>query len=161
MRLFRPQPRISVAVMADAAGLEELYRAVWEPLRETVDERLLADQSPGREEIAAWLRGGFEVYVARLEGDLVGALRCSFPTGTCFLDRIAVLPDRRGRGTGRALLDHAVSRARRAGVAKVWLNLSPKLEGAVALFHSAGFKESGYLRAHYWGEDVLLMELPV
>ncbi|MGH7903051.1 MAG: GNAT family N-acetyltransferase [Candidatus Dormibacteraceae bacterium] len=161
MRLFRPQPRISLASASEAGTLAGLYGTIWEPLQGHLDERLLADQSPATAEVAAWFRGGFELYVARLEGELAGVVRCSFPTGTCFLDRIGVVPALRRRGVGRALLDHAVSRARRAGVAKIWLNLSPKLAEAVGLFRAAGFTESGYLRAHYWGEDLVLMELRV
>lgn len=161
MRLFHVQPRIAPAAGRDACALAELYGGIWEAFRGRLDERLVLDQSPGPEEVAAWLRGGFDVYLARLEGDLVGAVRCAFPTGTCFLDRIGVKEPACGRGVGRALLDHAVERARRAGVAKVWLNLSPKLTDAVTLFAGAGFTEAGHVRASYWGEDVVLMERQV
>lgn len=161
MRLFRPQPRISAAGSSDAAALATLYEGAWSPYRGRLDDRLLSDQTPDAGEVATWFAGGFEVFGATLDGHLVGAVRCSFPTGTCFVDRLAVHPERGGRGVGRALLDHAVSRARRAGVTKVWTQASPKLREANALHRSLGFHESGHLEAHYWGEDVLLLELPL
>ena len=161
MRLFRPQPRISPAGSAEAAALAGLYQKAWAPHRGHLDERLLEDQTPDGGEVATWFAGGFEVFTATLDGHLVGSVRCSFPTGTCFVDRLAVDPERGGRGVGRALLEHAVSRARRAGVTKVWTQASPKLREATALHRSLGFRESGHLRAHYWGEDVLLLELPL
>src|SRR5438309_1875607 len=116
---------------------------------------------PLAEEVSAWLNGGFEVFTASLDGALAGVVRCSFPTGTCLVDRMAVDPERHSAGVGRALAEHAIARARRAGVTKVWVQATPKLEDVVQLYRSLGFRESGHLRAHYWGEDVTLMELPL
>jgi ribosomal protein S18 acetylase RimI-like enzyme len=161
VRLFRPQPRITIANRSDAPALTTLYTRVWDACAGQLDERLIADRSPSAEDVEAWLNGGFEVYTASMDGRLAGAVRCSFPTGTCLLDRLAVAPEFRRRGIGRALAEHAISRARRAGVTKVWLDSTPKLQDATALYQGLGFKESGFLRAHYWGEDVVLMELPL
>ena len=161
MRLFRPVPRISLAQRADSAGLADLYAQAWAPLRGRVDDRMIADQCPGEAEVESWFRGGFEVYRATLDGLLVGAIRCSFPTGTCLIDRLAVRPQSRGRGFGKFLAEHAVSRAKRAGVTKVWLYASPKLETAVNLFDAIGFRESGRGQAPYWGERAVLMEMSI
>ena len=161
MRLFRSQPRISLAGVDEAAAIAGLYSRAWEGLRGKLDERLIVDQTPGSEEVAAWLKGGFEVFTSTLEGVLVGVVRCSFPTGTCLVDRMAVDPERTSSGIERALAEHAIARARRAGVTKVWVQATPKLEEIVSLYRSLGFRESAHLRAHYWGEDVTLMELPL
>jgi ribosomal protein S18 acetylase RimI-like enzyme len=161
MRLFRPVPRIGFVQRADALALAELYARAWEPYRGRVNDRLIADQSPPPEEVEAWLLGGFEVYRATLEGELVGAVRCSFPTGACLLDRLAVDPDHRGRGFGKFLAEHALARAKRAGVGRVWLYASPKLETAVNLFDALGFRESGSIHAPHWGERAVLMEMRV
>ena len=161
MRLFRSQPRIALAGADEAAAIAGLYSRAWEGLRGKLDERLIADQMPGSDEVGAWLKGGFEVFTATLDGTLVGVVRCSFPTGTCLVDRMAVDPDRNSGGIGRVLAEHAIARARRAGVTKVWVQATPKLEEVVNLYRSLGFRESAHLRAHYWGEDVTLMELPL
>lgn len=159
MRLFRPQPRITLAGVAEAEAIAALCRRAWEPLRGTLDDRVIAEQTPTAEEVASWLTGGFEVFTARLEGDLVGVVRCSFPTGTCYADRLAVAPERAGDGVGRALVEHAIARARRAGVTKVWVQSPSKLEDLVRLYRSLGFRDSAHLRAHQWDEDVTLLEL--
>ena len=161
MRLFRPHPRISAAGVGEAAALADLYSRAWSRHRGVLDERLIGDQTPDAAEVATWFGGGFEVFTALLDGRLAGGIRCSFPTGTCFVDRFAVDPERGGRGVGRALLEHAVSQARRAAVTKVWTQTSPKLQDAMTLHRSLGFRESGHLRAHYWGEDIMLLELPL
>ena len=161
MRLFRAQPRIALAGAEEAAAIAGLYSRAWDRHRGRLDERLIADQTPAAEEVSAWLNGGFEVFTASLEGALAGVVRCSFPTGTCMVDRMAVDPDRHNAGVGRAMAEHAIARARRAGVTKVWVQATPKLEDVVQLYRSLDFRESGHLRAHYWGEDVTLMELPL
>lgn len=159
MRLFRPQPRISLAGTAEAVAIAALTRRAWEPLRGRLDERVIADQTPSPEEVAAWLTGGFEVFTATLDGELVGVIRCSFPTGTCLADRLAVAPERAGDGVGRALAEHAIARARRAGVTKVWVQAPTRQTELAQLYRSLGFRESAHLRAHQWGEDVTLLEL--
>jgi GNAT superfamily N-acetyltransferase len=161
MRLFRPVPRIGLVQREDAVALSELYRKAWSTFSGRLDERMIADQCPPPEEVESWLGGGFEVYRATLDGVLVGAIRCSFPTGACLLDRLVVAPESRGRGFGKFLAEHAISRARRAGVGKVWLYASPKLVTAVNLFDALGFRESGSIQAPHWGERALLMEMTV
>jgi ribosomal protein S18 acetylase RimI-like enzyme len=122
---------------------------------------MIADQCPSVEEVDSWFRGGFELYRAILDGQLVGAFRCSFPTGACLVDRLVVAPEHRGRGFGKFLAEYAIARAKRAGVGKVWLSASPKLKTAVNLFDALGFREAGTLPAPYWGERALLMEMSV
>lgn len=159
MRFFRAAPRILPAQPTEAAVLADLYRRAWAGCEALLDPRLVADQTPPAAEITAWLRGGFEVYRIRHEGQLIGAVRCSFPTSACHVDRLAVDPDARGQGVGRLLLEHALGRARRAGVTRVWTQVSPKLEAATRLVRSAGFRDSAQHRATYWDESLLLMEL--
>ena len=159
MRFFRPVPKVSLATVVDAGALADLYGRAWRQYADRLDPRLLADQAPTSEEVAAWFRGGFEVYRATHESALVGAVRCSFPASTCLVDRLAVDPAHARRGFGQVLAEHAVSRARRAGVTRVWVYLSPKLDDALALIQGLGFHESGGIRAPYWGEKVILMEL--
>jgi ribosomal protein S18 acetylase RimI-like enzyme len=148
VRLFRSQPRIGLAGPPEAAALTALYARSWD-----------ANGGPGPDqgEVEAWLGGGFEVYRAVLDGRLAGAVRISFPTGAAMLDMLAVDPELRRRGVGRALVQHAISRGRKAGVRRAWAQLSPKLEEAGALFKSLGFRES--LRHAASGGETTLLEL--
>jgi ribosomal protein S18 acetylase RimI-like enzyme len=161
MRFFRPAPRVLPAQPTEAGVLADLYRHAWAGCERLLDPRLVRDQVPTAAEVETWLRGGFQVFRVRHEGQLIGAVRCCFPSSACHVDRLAVDPIARGRGVGHLLLEHAVGRARRAGVTRVWTQVSPKLEEAQGLLHSLGFRESGRLEARYWGEQVVLLELPV
>jgi GNAT superfamily N-acetyltransferase len=149
------------AQATEAAVLADLYQRSWRGCERVVDPRLVADQALAAADVNAWFLGGFEVFRVRHEGQLIGAVRCCFPTSTCLVDQLAVDPDARGRGVGHLLLEHAVGRARRAGVTRVWAQVSPKLEAAHAVFLSLGFRDTCRLPAAYWGEDVVLLELLV
>lgn len=159
MRLFRPYPRITNARLADAPGLATLYTRSWSGDADRLAPEVMSELVPSAAEVEAWFRGGFEVFRASFDGDLAGVVRVSFPTGAAMLDRLAVDPAFRRRGVGRALVEHAVNRGRKAGVTRAWVQLWPQLDAAMALHRSLGFRES-HRRAAAAGELVLL-ELPL
>ena len=160
MRFFRPVPRLSLAQPADAAALAELYSKAFTGVS-GLDARLLDAARPPEAEVRSWFHGGFEVYRASIDDRLLGSVRCCFPISVCYVDRLAVDPAERGKGFGRYLLEHAVSRARKAGAGKVWHVVSPRLETAVSICGELGFRTLARHHAGYWGEDVLLLELPL
>jgi ribosomal protein S18 acetylase RimI-like enzyme len=161
MRFFRiTPPRVVLVQATDADELARLYERAWDGCA-GLDPRMVEDQRASIDELRAWLHGGFDLYQASFDGRIVGAVRCSFPTSTCHLDRLAVDPDLRRRGFGQALVQHAIGRARRAGVTRVWAEVSPKMPDALALYRRTGFRESGRYAASYWNEPLLLLELPL
>ena len=59
----------------------------------------------------------------------------------CFqLARMAVDPDSRGNGYGRVLMDAAIVKARESGGKKIFLLSNTRLESAIALYETSGFK---------------------
>jgi GNAT superfamily N-acetyltransferase len=159
VRLFRPYPRISFARPAEAPDLSALYARCWQDVAASLDPEVVAEIMPATAEVEAWFRGGFEVYRASFDGELVGVVRVSFPTGAAMLDRLAVAPEHRRRGVGRALVEHAVNRGRKAGVTRAWVHLWPQLEDAMELHRSVGFRESHRRPAP--GGELVLLELPL
>ena len=65
---------------------------------------------------------------------------------------LAVAPDHQGRGVGRLLLEEVVGQARRAGAARVHLEVRDG-NGAVDMYRSAGFEPAGHRRNYYRGAD--------
>jgi ribosomal protein S18 acetylase RimI-like enzyme len=66
---------------------------------------------------------------------------------------MAILPDARGQGGGRALVERALDHARATGAHKleleVWLDNAP----ALALYATTGFEVEGLRRKHYRRRD--------
>jgi ribosomal protein S18 acetylase RimI-like enzyme len=151
MRFFRSLHRVAAAQPGEAAALAQLYARGWEACVGRLDERMLRDQVPSEEEIYRTLR----------DGEPDGSVRLSFPSGTCHLDHLVVDPDVRCQGRGRSLLEHAVGRARRTGATRIWTQVSPRIEESVTFFRNFGFRTSSEHLAPYWGEQVLLLELPI
>ncbi len=54
---------------------------------------------------------------------------------------LAVEEDHRGRGHGRSLMRHLIEGARRNGVSRLDLTVSPANEAATSLYRSLGFTE--------------------
>jgi putative acetyltransferase len=66
---------------------------------------------------------------------------------------MALLPEGRGRGGGRALLDAMAEHARASGAHKLDLEVWTDNERAIALYVSAGFEVEGLRRDHYRRRD--------
>ena len=67
---------------------------------------------------------------------------------------IAIAADRRGRGHGRAAIDHVFAAARADGrLDKLVLNVATDNAGAWALYRTMGFRDVGIHRRHYHGPD--------
>ena len=76
---------------------------------------------------------------------------------------IAIAADHRGRGHGRAAIEHVFDAARADGrLDKLVLNVATDNAGAWALYRAAGFRDVGVHRRHYHGpngwHDVAVME---
>lgn len=88
-------------------------------------------------------RGELTVLLARdgADGFAVVRFRPSIYTGAldAYLEELYVVPERRGRGFGRTLLETAMAHARERGAAHMELNTSEADAAARALYESAGF----------------------
>ena len=89
------------------------------------------------------------------EGDtVVGAagLHATSARGVLSLGMV-ILPEYRGRGAGRELLEAALEHARASGAHKVELEVWPDNGRAIALYTAAGFAVEGVRRSHYRRRD--------
>jgi putative acetyltransferase len=94
------------------------------------------------------------VWVLEDEGRIVGNAGVN-ETGTpgVLVFGMALLPEARGRGSGRALLEAIVEHARSCGAHKLELEVWPDNAPAIALYESAGFEIEGVRRDHYRRRD--------
>ncbi len=89
---------------------------------------------------------GHELYSAYDGADLVGSLWLFFSESDqrseSFVYELAVVPDKRRQGYGRAIMQVAIDECRTRGVAAMSLNVFGHNTGARALYDSLGFEVS-------------------
>jgi ribosomal protein S18 acetylase RimI-like enzyme len=130
---------VRLASAADARAFGELlYAFNVEFGEETPAAELIADRAAPLIE-----SGELTVLVAGNGPDGFASLRFrpSLYTGAldAYLEELYVVPQRRGRGLGRALLEAAMEHARKRGAAHIDLGTSEDDVAARALYESAGF----------------------
>ena len=74
---------------------------------------------------------------------------------------LAVAPQARGKGLGRALLQAAISKARLMGAETMFLEVGVENPAALALYAGLGFAKVGSRKGYYSGTDALVLRLPL
>ena len=99
--------------------------------------------------------------VAEREGEVVAYSVTWFAADEAELGDIAVLPESRGGGLGRRMLEEAVAACRKRGTRSLFLEVREANRVARQLYHSAGFEVVG-VRKQYYNEpveDAIVMRL--
>ena len=109
-----------------------------------------------REELArSWAR----LHVARVDGGvIVGYVLYWHVVDEGHVINVAVAPQHRRHGVGRALVAHLLDHARTNGVIKLFLEVRASNEAAIRLYESAGFTRFNVRERYYPdGEDAVEM----
>ncbi len=134
-----PDPAVRRAEVADAEAVGRLLH----DFNSEYDE-----PTPGPRAVAERVRtllaaGEITVLVAGAGPDGLAVLRFRPALWAealdCYLEELYVVPERRGQGIGRALLEAAIDLARDAGAADMHLGTSEDDIAARALYESLGF----------------------
>lgn len=108
------------------------------------------------------LKAGYSVWVCRLGGDLVGFSVVMMVLDEAHLLNIAVAPRYQGQGFGARMLRRLMEHAREHGAAKLFLEVRPSNDKAVALYRHFGFHQVGLRKAYYPAregrEDALIFD---
>ncbi|HSB85552.1 MAG TPA: GNAT family N-acetyltransferase [Ilumatobacteraceae bacterium] len=100
---------------------------------------------PDTAEVASMIGGGSTLFIARLDGEIVGSLTLvlyRIPTGLkAWIEDVVVDQSVRGHGVGEALSEAALEEARRHGVKYVTLSSRPSRHAANRLYQRLGFKQ--------------------
>ena len=108
------------------------------------------------EESGPLLRAGF---VAETKGRLLGFSVGKLVAGVCELESVAVFPENRGQGVGRALFNAVADWALASGAARMELEVRASNHRAIKLYERAGLLREGLRPAYYESpeEDAVLM----
>jgi GNAT superfamily N-acetyltransferase len=112
----------------------ELYRKMQRTLltTDTVAERIVAERARGP---SGWLVGSVLLFPAEANVYTEDGANADWPE----LRMLAVAPEARGLGLGRALVDECARRARAAGHAYLGLHTEDVMAVAVRMYERAGF----------------------
>jgi len=101
------------------------------------------------------------LFVAELDGGVVGFTVGKVVVGLAELESVAVRADVRRSGVGRKLSEAMIQWSRREHSEAVELEVRAKSVGAIALYVTLGFVEVGRRRAYYRepNDDAVLMRL--
>lgn len=79
--------------------------------------------------------------------------------GAAEIERVGILPARRGCGWGALLVNDAITAFANRNAREIWLEVRESNVAARALYAKCGFDESGRRREYYDdGEDAILMK---
>jgi ribosomal-protein-alanine N-acetyltransferase len=102
-----------------------------------------------------------DLLAAEAAGELVGYAVVWTILEESELGNVAVAQDRRGRGTGRLLIETALGHARARGSRECFLEVRASNRAARTLYETMGFEVVGRRRAYYTRpvEDALVMRV--
>lgn len=95
------------------------------------------------------LQAGHSVWVCRRGGELIGFAIVISVIDEAHLLNIGVAPRHQGQGFGARLLRHVMAVAREQGASKLFLEVRPSNDQAVALYRHFGFRQIGLRRGYY------------
>lgn len=95
------------------------------------------------------------------ENNIIGYIGIWTLLDECQINKIAVLPEKRKLGFGKAILNHVLEFTRDIGVKNWYLEVRESNTAAQALYRSAGFSSVGTRKNYYINpvEDAVLMNL--
>ncbi|WP_422487256.1 GNAT family N-acetyltransferase [Gudongella sp. DL1XJH-153] len=85
---------------------------------------------------------GFHVYMALLEGIIVGKVHLHLINGEGGIFGLGIIPEYRGKGLGRELLLLSVEKLKEFHANHIYLQVDAENDTALGLYQSCGFKEN-------------------
>jgi putative acetyltransferase len=100
-------------------------------------------------------------YVAESEGQLIGGGGIyptqGLPADTCELVKMYLMPQARGKGIGRLLIEKCIASAKENGFRNIYLETMPELKQALTVYEKFGFEyldhalgNSGHFGCELW-----------
>jgi len=134
--------RLHGVLYAEEYGLDNTFEAyVAAPLSEFV----LAKET-----------GGQRIWIVEHRGNVAGCIAIvKNAERVAQLRWFLLVPEMRGRGLGKRLMEEAVEFSRRAGYRRIILWTFSELETAIALYRRWGFEKTEEKAHHIWGRDLV------
>ena len=127
------------ARMSDAPAIALVLKTAFAQYEALYTAAALAATAPPSDVIEQRIREG-PVWVAQRDDSCIGTVSAVPREDRLYIRGMATLPEARGLGVARALLEHVEMHARGMGFSELELRTTPFLTNAIALYESAGFR---------------------
>jgi GNAT superfamily N-acetyltransferase len=141
----------------DAAAISAVLYESFVEFRALYTDGGFAATALGAEQILLRMQEG-PVWVALLEGAVLGTVAAVVEGESVYVRGMAVLPAARGMGAGAALLREVESWALSQGCGRLFLSTTPFLESAIRLYERFGFRRMEEDRRDLFGTPLFRME---
>jgi ribosomal protein S18 acetylase RimI-like enzyme len=140
----------------DVNEVARINGAVFEP-EYGLDPSFASDMAVQLAELrrSGWPGDGEGLWMAELDGRVVGAITLrNLGAGLARLGHLALMPEARGSGAGRMLVETVLAAAREAGYDRIELVTFSDLAAARELYRRAGFEITSSERVLRWGREL-------
>lgn len=143
--------RIRPAVAADVAAIQNIAEAAYAMYLERMDRKPF----PMLDDYAAHIAAGRTHVLEDASGVAGYIVMIVDGQGEIWLDTLGVMPDRQGRGYGRALVEYAEEQASASGFARIRLYTNEAMRENLSLYPHLGYAEThraeqkGYKRVFF------------
>lgn len=138
MIAFRRAASADVPLLRDLA--QRIWREYYPPIIGSEQVEYMLAKMYAAEQIERELRDGVVWELALLGGEAAGFLSVAIEPGrSAKLNKLYLLPDLHGRGFGAAMIERALSLARDAGAAELWLQVNKRNDRALRAYERTGF----------------------
>jgi GNAT superfamily N-acetyltransferase len=131
-------PNVRRAAPDEAGELAAILHEAFAEYQSLYTDQAFANTTPGEEQVRRRMDEG-PLWVSLLEDRIVGTLAAVQKGDGLYLRGMGVLPEARGTGQGRLLLEVAETFARQNGFRRLYLSTTPFLDRAIQLYESFGF----------------------
>ena len=113
-----------------------------------------------KESIESVINDDNKICIVAVDESLIGYIYASFVLDEAEIGNICIVPECRGQGVGRSLIDSMLSDLKSRGVCKVFLEVESDNESAIRLYERSGFVKYNQRRDYYGPRrDALLYSL--
>ena len=113
-----------------------------------------------KESIESVINDDNKICIVAVDESLIGYIYASFVLDEAEIGNICIVPECRGQGVGRSLIDSMLSDLKSRGVCKVFLEVESDNASAIRLYERSGFVKYNQRRDYYGpGRDALLYSL--
>ncbi len=156
MRL-RSNIKIRRATPGDARAIAVVLCQAFVQFKSLYTEAGFAATTPAEEQILARVYEG-PVWVALLEGVMLGTGPVVAKNKSLYIRGMAVLPSARGSGIGARLLRQIETLAVKEGHTRLFLSTTPFLDSAIRLYEKSGFRRTSEGPHDLFGAPLFTME---